>query len=171
MRSADKVTACLGLGSNLGDRLANLNRAIARLDAAAGIRVASRSGVYETKPVESATGQPDFLNMAVTVETTCSPAELLELTGSIEHALGRIRPFPGAPRTVDIDLLLFGGLVRTSPDPVIPHPRMHERLFVLAPLFEIAPDHLHPRLGVTVATLLDRVRSRRDRRGVVEIVT
>lgn len=129
----------LGLGSNQGDRAGLLIRALGLLVADGRVRLARVSPVYETAPVGYA-DQPDFLNMVVAVETDCSPEELLALTQGIEAQLGRERPFPNAPRTMDLDLLLCEGETRGTAELTLPHPRMRERQFVLAPLADIAPD-------------------------------
>lgn len=139
----------LGLGSNLGDRLTNLQRAV-DLFAAAGIRVRRSSRVYETDPVGPP--QPDFLNAVVEVETDLSPRELLRTCLGIEVQLGRVRDERWGPRTIDIDLLTYGRERIEEPDLVVPHPRMHERGFVLVPLGELDPDPPLPG-GRTVAGL------------------
>lgn len=147
--------ALLGLGSNLGDRRANLQQAL-RLLAEHG-RVRAVSSIYETEPVGYAE-QDDFLNACVWLETERTPEALLEVCHEIDQALGRVRVFPNGPRTIDVDILLWRDharmLVREQA-PTIPHPRMHERRFVLEPLAEIAPAWLHPLSGHTVATLLE----------------
>jgi len=144
----------LGLGSNLGDRLANLRRAASELAASAHITVLSRSSVVESEAV-GGPPQPDFLNAAVLVETALAPADLLATTRSIEAALGRIRPDPErwGPRTMDIDLLWARGLVVDEPDLTLPHPRLSERAFALQPLLELVPDARDPRTGLRYADL------------------
>lgn len=154
------VTAYLALGSNLGDRRAMLDGAIAALRSSPGITVTTVSTIHETEPVGGPPGQGKFLNAAVAVETRLGPEALLEALLGIERRFGRVRGEANAPRTLDLDLLLYGDLVRSTPDPVIPHPRMHERLFVLEPLAEIAPDIHHARLDVTVRRLRDHCRGR-----------
>ena len=130
------------LGSNIGDREANLRAALGRF-AAAGIRVLRVSTIYETEPVDLA-AQRWFLNLAVEAETELLPLQLLARTQRIERTLGRVRSVPKGPRTIDIDILLYGNVVIRSASLEIPHPRMAERRFVLAPLAELAPELRHP---------------------------
>ena len=149
--------AFLALGSNLGDRQAHLDRAILRLRAEPGLRVCEISSYYETAPVGGPSGQGAYLNAVAEVETDLPPERLLHLLLDIERQFGRIRTAPNAPRTLDLDLLLYDDWIRASPDPILPHPRLHERRFVLEPLAEIAPHFIHPILRLTVAELLDRL--------------
>ncbi len=130
---------CLGLGSNIGDRAANLGEAVARLAAWPGIRVDRVSALYETAPV-GLTDQPDFLNAVAVVATTLSPHELLSACLAVEKEMGRVRLVRWGPRVIDIDVLLYGGVALDTPELVLPHPRFHERCFVLVPLAEVAPD-------------------------------
>ena len=127
--------AFLGLGSNLGDRRAHLRTAVAGLP-----DVVAVSPVYETDPVGGPAGQPPYLNLVVELATERSPRELLELARRLESAAGRVRAERFGPRTLDVDVLLVGDLVVDEPDLVVPHPRMHERRFVLAPLADLAPE-------------------------------
>jgi len=143
--------AYLSLGSNVGDRTANLRAAIDRL-AEAG-QVQAVSAFYETEPVD-VLDQPWFLNCVVAVETEMPPRGLLNLALAIERAMGRHRTREKGPRTIDIDILLFGSRVIDEPGLRIPHPAMHERRFVLEPLAEIAPGVLHPTLKKTARELL-----------------
>ncbi len=142
----------LSLGSNVGDREAQLRDAVARLGAAG--RVVALSSVYETEPVEL-TGQPWFLNCAVALETEKSPEELMTAILDIEQEMGRRRVLRKGPRSIDIDILLFGGTIMDSTELTIPHPAMHQRRFVLEPLAEIAPELQHPVLKKTIRELLD----------------
>lgn len=130
------------LGSNLGDRQGFLQRAIDRLHSQ-DLSVLRISSVYETAPVD-VLEQPDFLNVVVEAETTTYPVRLLRRIQAIERDLGRKRTFPKGPRSIDIDILLFGRFVVDTPQLIIPHPRMTERRFVLEPLAELAPDLRHP---------------------------
>jgi 3-oxoacyl-[acyl-carrier protein] reductase len=149
------VTAYVGLGSNLGDRQSNLDRAIQALQEDAHVEVTQISSYYETEPVDGPPGQPDFLNAVVELQTDLDPEELLEVLQGIEQDLGRVRRERHGPRTIDLDLLLYGNVVQDRPELTIPHPRMHERGFVLEPLAEIAPHAVHPRLGKTAGQLWD----------------
>jgi deoxyguanosine kinase len=142
----------LSLGSNLGDRRSVLAAALAGLESA-GVRVLRRSSVYETEPVGLA-DQPWFLNLAVEAETSLSPEALLALIHNVEASLGRTREVRWGPRTIDVDILLYGTRVVAAGDLEIPHPRLAERRFVLQPLVEIRPDLALPN-GRTVRQLLD----------------
>ena len=142
----------LSLGSNVGDREDHLRGAITRLESIA--RVISVSSFYETEPME-VTNQPWFLNCAVKVETTKMPKQLMAAILEMEREMGRLRTIKKGPRTVDIDILLFGDAVVDSQEVTIPHPAMHERRFVLEPLAEIAPEARHPVFKKTVSEMLD----------------
>jgi len=151
----EEVTAYLGLGSNLGDREGTLRRAIELIGTAPSVRVDSVSSFYETEPV-GFVEQGRFINAAACVKTTLSAHELLRVCQGVEYALGRVRTIKWGPRTLDIDILLYGDDVLDTEDLKVPHPLMHERRFVLEPLSEIAPDAFHPVLRMTVRELLDR---------------
>jgi 2-amino-4-hydroxy-6-hydroxymethyldihydropteridine diphosphokinase len=142
----------LSLGSNVGDREAQLREALARLGAAG--RVVALSSFYETEPVEF-TPQPWFLNCAVAFETGKTPQELMAAILQIEEEMGRRRVQKKGPRSIDIDILLFEKLIVNSTELTIPHPAMHQRRFVLEPLAEIAPEVLHPVLKKTIRELRD----------------
>jgi 2-amino-4-hydroxy-6-hydroxymethyldihydropteridine diphosphokinase len=162
----------LSLGSNVGQRERHLRDAITRLKSAG--RVASISSFYETEPVEvpaELRNQPWFLNCVVGLETTLSPAELIETTLQIERDLGRVRNQSKGPRTIDIDILLFGDAVIESPKLTIPHPAMHLRRFVLQPLVEIAPEICHPVLGKTARELLEELPPGQEVKRVAETTT
>ena len=148
----------LGLGSNLGDREENLIRGL-RLLEGAGFAVAARSSLYETEPVGGPPQGP-YLNQVVRGETDLSPEALLAACLAAEAALGRVRRERYGPRTLDVDILLYGDLVQDAPKLEIPHPRLHERLFVLVPLAEVGALAVHPRLGLTVAELKARCPDR-----------
>ena len=147
------VTAYIGVGSNLGDREATIRAAVARLGASPGIRIIQCSALIETQPVGPP--QPNYLNGALEVETSLAASGLLSELLRVERELGRVRD-PGVrmgPRTIDLDLLLYGDLVTDEPGLAVPHPRMPERAFVLIPLAGIAPNAVNPRCGRTVASL------------------
>ena len=145
-------TAFLGLGSNLGDREANLREAVQRLEAAE-IRVLRRSSLYETAP-QDLLDQPWFLNAVVEVETSLFPLQLLARIRQIERDMGRRRITPKGPRNIDIDILFYGRTVIATAELEVPHPRMAQRRFVLEPLAEIAPDFRDPLTGKTANEML-----------------
>jgi 2-amino-4-hydroxy-6-hydroxymethyldihydropteridine diphosphokinase len=145
-------TALIALGSNQGDSAGFLHAALAALDEVPGVRVVDRSSIYVTHPV-GGIEQPDFLNMAARLETTLVPEALLLRLLDVERSLGRERTVRWGPRTIDLDLLLQEGHVIESPLLTLPHPELHNRGFVLAPLAEIAPELRHPVLGVSVCEL------------------
>jgi 2-amino-4-hydroxy-6-hydroxymethyldihydropteridine diphosphokinase len=147
--------AYIGIGSNAGDRAAHCLRAIDSL-AEAG-RIIGISSLYYTEPV-GFKAQEDFINAVVALETDCPPVELLAICHDIEERQGRRRTVRWGPRTVDLDILLYGDLVMSRPDLDIPHPLMAARKFVLAPLVEIAPDAVHPVLKKTISQLLGELR-------------
>lgn len=147
-----RKTAYLSLGSNIGDREANLHNAIERLSEFG--KVEKISSVYETEPVEFA-AQPWFLNCVVKLGTEKMPRQLLTAILNIERSMGRNRIQRKGPRIIDIDILLFGSSVIDAQGLTIPHPSMHERRFVLAPLAEIAPDERHPIFKRTIREMLE----------------
>jgi 2-amino-4-hydroxy-6-hydroxymethyldihydropteridine diphosphokinase len=141
------ATAYIGLGSNLGDREATLRRALARLNAWPGIRVLAVSRFRETEPV-GFTDQPMFVNAVAAVATELDPRPLLEALLAIEQAMGRTREGPRfGPRTIDLDLLVYEDRVVDEPGLRVPHPRLHERAFVLEPLAELQPALIVPGVG------------------------
>jgi 2-amino-4-hydroxy-6-hydroxymethyldihydropteridine diphosphokinase len=152
-------TVFFGIGTNLGNRKANLRKVIELIGETIG-RVLKSSSVYETAPW-GFEAENDFLNMAVMVETSYSPAELMKKITGIESMLGRERNQDRySSRVIDIDILLYDDLVMAENGLKIPHPLMHERKFVLAPLSEIAPEIIHPGLKMTISALLKRCRDR-----------
>jgi 2-amino-4-hydroxy-6-hydroxymethyldihydropteridine diphosphokinase len=147
-------TAYLSLGSNLGNREEWLREAIHRLEKLG--RVSAVSSFYETEPVEF-TAQPWFLNCVVVLSSELAAAELLDGLLAMERAMGRRRDQSKGPRTIDLDLLLYGSLVLDEPGLTLPHPALHARRFVLEPLAEIAPGAVHPLLKKTARELLDEL--------------
>ncbi len=144
----------LGLGSNLGDRAANIRHALDRISRFATL--VRTSSLYETEPV-GYLDQPKFLNAVCEVKTRLGPLQLLVLAKGIEASLGRKMDFRNAPRPIDIDILLYGNLDLEIRALTVPHPRLAERAFVLAPLAELTPDLIHPRLNKSIAELLETV--------------
>lgn len=147
------ATAFIALGSNLGDRLHYLAGARERLAETPGVVVAAASSIYETEPVGGPPGQEPFLNAVLRIETTLPPRALLESCLAIETHFGRQRTVPWGPRSIDLDLLLYGALSIDEPDLIVPHPRLHLRTFVLVPLCEVAPELVHPTLGTRLSEL------------------
>ena len=143
------ITVYLSLGSNLGNRQSNLDQALKLISER--MRLGKVSSIYDTEPV-GLVNQPRFLNLACEVVTHLSPEGLLALLKGIEQKMGRYSR-SGEPRNIDIDIVLFGDQVVNVPGLIIPHPKMHERAFVLIPLAEIAPDFVHPVLNKTIKEL------------------
>jgi 2-amino-4-hydroxy-6-hydroxymethyldihydropteridine diphosphokinase len=152
-------TAYIGIGSNLGYREENCERAI-KLLIANGITVTKRSSMTETEPW-GVKEQPNFINMAVEIKTGLTPDELLRLLKNIEVDVGRLPTSHWGPRIIDLDILLYDDVIMKTPDLEIPHPGLSEREFVLKPLAEIAPDKIHPVLKKSVKKLLEEVDSRK----------
>lgn len=146
MTVADRVTAYVGLGANIGDPRRQLEAAIEELKKLPDTNLVLASGIYKSSPV-GYLNQPDFLNLVAQLDTGLSARVLLEQLQKIENRHGRERPFAGAPRTLDLDLLLYGDAVISTDQLTVPHPRMHERAFVLKPLAEIAPRAAIPGRG------------------------
>jgi len=136
----------IGIGSNLGDPVAHVRAAIDALSTLPDSRLAAASSLYASAPMGYAE-QPDFVNAAVVLETGLEPRALLDELQAIESRFGRTRTFPNAPRTLDLDILLYGEEVIDEPDLKVPHPRLHERSFALAPMVELNPDCIIPRRG------------------------
>lgn len=160
------VTVFLALGSNLGQRKANLEKALQLL----GQRLAIErvSSLYETEPV-GYEEQPRFLNAVCRAAIEIGPFQLLSLVKGIEASLGRVPSFHDAPRPIDLDIIFYGNLVIQTPQLVIPHPRLEERAFMLIPLAEIAPDLIHPVSGRSIEDLAIRVQGREGVRKIGEL--
>ena len=175
----DPVAAYIALGSNLGDRRALLDEAIARMRLQPGIEVISVSSHHETEPVGGPAGQGKYLNAVAHLRTTLTALQLLHALQAVETQLGRVRTERFGPRTIDLDLLLYGSEMLRIQEPgcnlIVPHPRLHERLFVLEPLVEIAPLAVHPLLQSTAKDLLERLKRpcepRRELAGQNAVVT
>ncbi|GJQ28156.1 MAG: 2-amino-4-hydroxy-6-hydroxymethyldihydropteridine diphosphokinase [Phycisphaerae bacterium] len=157
----EPVPAAIALGSNLGDRRAAIHYALAALRRTPGVDVVSVSSFHETAPVGGVPQGP-YLNAAASLETAMPPRDLLAALHAIERSFGRdrAREQRWGPRTLDLDLILYADAVINEPGLTVPHPRAHERLFVLDPLAEVAPDLVFPTLGRTVRDLRDALRPR-----------
>jgi 2-amino-4-hydroxy-6-hydroxymethyldihydropteridine diphosphokinase len=148
------MIAWVGIGANLGDARANVLDAIERLTRLPGARLLQTSSLYRTAPIDSS--GDDYVNAVASLDTALDAHALLQALFAIEQAHGRERPYRNAPRTLDLDLLLYGDqVIDNAPTLVVPHPRMHERAFVLAPLAEVAPDLVIPGRGAVRALLAD----------------
>lgn len=153
----------IALGSNMGDRKANLRRAVELIGR--DLDIESVSSVYETEPMY-VEDQSWFLNLALVLKTSLAPSALLEKLQAVEKQLGRAREVRYGPRTLDADIIFYDALVVSGPGLEIPHPRMAERAFVLVPLAEIRPLMVHPVLNVTVSSLLESLKSEKKVRRV-----
>ncbi len=153
----DAVRIYLGLGSNLGDRMAHLSDGLSRLGRR--VTLTKVSSIYETEPW-GYTDQPPFLNCVCEAVTGLAPHPLLSLLKETEGLVGREPTFPGGPRVFDADLLFYGGLIMDEPGLCVPHPRIPERAFVLLPMWEIAPGLVHPSIGKTIDALLPLAEGR-----------
>ncbi|HIE57759.1 MAG TPA: 2-amino-4-hydroxy-6-hydroxymethyldihydropteridine diphosphokinase [Anaerolineales bacterium] len=149
-----KTPVYLSLGSNLGNRIGNLQEAVRRLPPS--VTVLAQSPVYQTKPW-GYTKQPNFLNQVIFGETSCTPEELLTQLKAIEIRIGRKPTFRYGPRVVDLDILFYGDQIITLPNLEIPHPRLYERAFVLVPLNDLAPDLRHPVSGQTIHEMVTQI--------------
>ncbi|AYD63166.1 2-amino-4-hydroxy-6-hydroxymethyldihydropteridine diphosphokinase [Achromobacter sp. LC458] len=134
------VRAYIGLGANLGDSAATLRRVLAQLQATDGIDAVTASPFYRSAPVDAA--GPDFVNAVAALDTRLPPLALLDALQALENQHGRLRPYKNAPRTLDLDLLTYGDVLLDHERLILPHPRMHQRAFVLLPLHDLAPDML-----------------------------
>lgn len=148
-------TACIALGANIGEPLRQIEAGFAALAALPGTRLLARSSLYRSAPVGYA-DQPDFINAVAMIETALAPHALLAALLDIERTNGRVREFPNAPRTLDLDIVLYGDVILHEPGLTIPHARMLERAFVMVPLAEVAPDVVVPGQG-KVSGLAKRV--------------
>ena len=160
---AAMVNAYIAIGSNLGSRQDAIRTALARLSEVPGTMVTAVATFRETEPVDAPPGSGRFINSAIAIETSLSATDLLLRLIQIEREMGRFRAEEGevrnAPRVLDLDLLMYADLTLSQPDLTLPHPRMHERRFVLEPLAEIAPHAIHPITGKSIQTLLDELPS------------
>lgn len=169
------ILAYIGIGSNLDDPLRQCRQAVDELSSLAGITLERASSFYKTEPVISDLGNSEhqgeladqswFINAVAEIRTTLSAHDLLRALQKIEETMGRVRTFAGAPRIIDLDLLLYGQKIIRETDLIVPHPEMHRRLFVLKPLCEIASYVVHPMFGVSMRGLKDRL----DDQKIVEL--
>ncbi len=158
------ILAYVGIGSNMGDSLRLCKQAVQTLSCAGGVALEKISSFYKTEPVvdgqetrQNLENQNWYVNAVAEIRTTLSPCELLDVLQNIEKDMGRTRQYKGAPRTIDLDLLLYGQEIIRDRDLIVPHPGMHKRLFVLEPLCEIASYLVHPVFGVSMRGLKDRL--------------
>ena len=149
--------AYIGLGSNLNDKMANLNKAMELIEQDSKVNVLKRSSVYQTEPV-GIKDQPLFLNMVMEVETEFSPIDLLNFLQDIEKQMGRKKEKKWGPRNIDLDLLLYEDQIINSAELTLPHAQMHQRKFVLIPLAEIAKEKIHPLKKQTISDLLEDLK-------------
>jgi 2-amino-4-hydroxy-6-hydroxymethyldihydropteridine diphosphokinase len=154
----DQTTAYIALGSNRGDRRETINKALSLLGES-DITIVRVSTLIETAPLGGPAGQDNYLNAVAEILSRTSAEQLLGIMQSVEDRLGRTRPHKWASRTIDLDLILFGGRIIDKPHLKVPHPLMHQRSFVMIPLVEIAPDLIHPVLGQTMREILDSLQN------------
>jgi 2-amino-4-hydroxy-6-hydroxymethyldihydropteridine diphosphokinase len=159
------VTAYVGLGANLGDRRRNIHAALLKLRDSDGVKVPRVSSLLENPAVGGPVNSPPYLNAVAEVQVTLSAAIFLKRLLKIEKELGRLRRRKWEPRVIDLDLLLFGDQIISRENLVVPHPLMHERMFVLQPLAEIAPEAVHPVLQMTIGGLLEDLEKKKQLRG------
>jgi 2-amino-4-hydroxy-6-hydroxymethyldihydropteridine diphosphokinase len=165
------ILAYIGIGSNLSDPLHQCRQSVCKLSCTSGITLERISSFYKTEPVISDPGSRDhrealksqcwFVNAVVEIRTTLLPGDLLQVLQDIEKMMGRVRTFAGAPRIIDLDLLLYGHEIIHEVDVIVPHPEMHQRRFVLEPLCEIASYLIHPVFGISMRGLKDRLDSQK----------
>ena len=157
MNASQAERVFLGLGANLGDRELNLEKALEFLSER--MKIVKFSSIYDTEPVGNP-NQPRFLNLVCEIQTGLSPLGLLIVVKAIENKLGRMPGEPNTPRTIDIDILLYGEKIMDTPQLTVPHARLHERAFALVPLAEIAPEVIHPLMKKTAKELLAAVEGK-----------
>jgi 2-amino-4-hydroxy-6-hydroxymethyldihydropteridine diphosphokinase len=162
MRNNHNHAVYVALGSNLGDREANLKKALAMLVETPGVNVRRISSFMENPAVGGPEDSPDFMNAAVELTTSLSPHALMKRLLEIEREMGRAREKKWEPRAIDLDLLLFGDQIISDDTLIVPHPLMHERKFVIQPLAEIAPNVVHPTLEIPVSMILDNLTHQRS---------
>lgn len=166
---SNSIRAAIALGSNLGHSSQILANAITVIDQSPGIQVTLRSHFYKTAPVGPP--QPDYINACIAVETCLSARELLKRLLLIEHQFGRVRKERWGARSLDLDLIFYGDRIITAPNLSVPHPRLHERAFVLIPLMDIAPEWQHPALKKTVQQMIETLSTQNLLTGVERLVS